>query len=89
MKIALDILFLLLRQISQGKEMLKPSCCSNLKEEKEKNFWGKMNHLCVPAEEKSMLWVVEKGVPLSFVVYPLSERRFHPQLFSSDLKSIT
>ena len=41
MKIALDILFLLLRQISQGKEMLKPSCCSNLKEEKEKNFWGK------------------------------------------------
>ena len=40
MKIALDILFLLLRQISQGEEMLKPSCCSNLKEEKEKK-WGK------------------------------------------------
>ena len=48
-----------------------------------------MNHLCIPAEEKSMLWVVKEGVPLSFVVYPLSERRFHPQLFSSDLKSIT
>ena len=46
-----------------------------------------MNHLCVPAEEKSMLWVVKEGVPLSFVVYPLSEIRFHPQLFSSDLIS--
>ena len=78
MKIALDILFLLLRQISQGEEMLKPSCCSNLKEEKEKEIGEKMNHLCVSAEEKSMLWVVEKGVPLSFVVYPLSERRFNP-----------
>ena len=40
MKITLDILFLLLRQISQGEEMLKPSGCSNLK--KIKNFWEKM-----------------------------------------------
>ena len=47
-----------------------------------------MNHLCIPAEEKSMLWVVEEGVLLSFVVYPLSEIRFDPQMFISDLKSI-
>ena len=42
MKIAPDILFLLFCQISQGQEMLKPSCCSNLKGKKEKNFWEKM-----------------------------------------------